>query len=165
MLPRFELMSLTIFTYPLIVGLAWGLVISMVKVENQKASVPIERLNWLLLGVFFSSWLGAKLLFLLTVNESSVLITRANFWLGGGFVFYGGLILSIVFVGILIKLKKIECSSIKYFNFSFNFWPCNWKDCLLFFLVVALGLKAITVLLLGLRMQCVTQYNFMSLSA
>lgn len=41
--------------------------------------------------------MGAKALFLLTTTEEG-LVTSSSFWLGGGFVFYGGLIGALSFI-------------------------------------------------------------------
>lgn len=41
-------------------------------------------------------WLGAKILFVLTVPTNQTIINQFDFWLGGGFVFYGALIMSLI---------------------------------------------------------------------
>lgn len=48
-------------------------------------------------GTFFSAWLGSKVLFLLTTTQDQ-LLTNSSFWLGGGFVFYGGLLFALVYI-------------------------------------------------------------------
>lgn len=52
-------------------------------------------------GIFLFSWLGAKILFYLTLPKNypyDDLLTQISFWTGGGFVFYGGLLGGIIFL-------------------------------------------------------------------
>jgi phosphatidylglycerol:prolipoprotein diacylglycerol transferase len=54
-------------------------------------------------GIFLSSWLGAKILFW-AVQELSVqqnLWQESSFWLGGGFVFYGGLLFAMFYIALI----------------------------------------------------------------
>ena len=83
----------TIYAYPLFIGLSWG-----IGYRFAEARIPssISRLqfSWWMLGLFLSSWIGAKILFIFTQDRWATddLIRASNFWLGGGFVFLGGLI-------------------------------------------------------------------------
>jgi phosphatidylglycerol:prolipoprotein diacylglycerol transferase len=81
--------GLTIYTYPLFIGLAWAFAFGY-SYERQANKSKFIIYSILL---FISSWLGAKLLFVLSTPDFFLpIITRFNFWTGGGFVFYGGLI-------------------------------------------------------------------------
>jgi phosphatidylglycerol:prolipoprotein diacylglycerol transferase len=59
-------------------------------------------------GLFISSWLGSKALFLITSASADLsLIQSFSFWTGGGFVFYGGLIAALLYI-----------LSLRFFNIS-----------------------------------------------
>mgnify|MGYP003586689654 CR=1 FL=1 len=97
MLPSLgEIFGITLFTYPLMMGLAWGFAYQMGGMVFEK---KISHLTWNLFfwGTFLTAWLGAKALFLLTISEEG-LATSSSFWLGGGFVFYGGLLGALSFI-------------------------------------------------------------------
>ncbi len=97
MLPTLgEFFGITLFTYPLMMGLAWGFAYQMGGMVFEK---KISHLSWNIFfwGTFLLAWLGAKALFLLTTTEEG-LVTSSSFWLGGGFVFYGGLIGALSFI-------------------------------------------------------------------
>lgn len=99
MLPRFEIFGIALYSYPLLMGAAWGLAMQVAKLLNSRQETPFRFLNLYLLGVFVSAWAGAKIFYLLTadVHGKEAAISSANFWLGGGFVFYGGLIFGLLF--------------------------------------------------------------------
>ena len=60
---------------------------------------------------FISAWVGAKVLFIMSVPASMKFISHQfNFWTGGGFVFYGGLIFSIFSSLIWLKFSPIRIS-------------------------------------------------------
>jgi len=108
-----------IYSYPLFLGLAIGICYFFSKhfFELKKISVPF---NWLFLGVFVSSWIFAKLFFLwfsTTELQSEIYVRQTYFWLGGGFVFYGGLIGAILFLLIYSKFTTYK------FNNSYLFIP------------------------------------------
>jgi phosphatidylglycerol:prolipoprotein diacylglycerol transferase len=98
MLPvLFEHSFLAIHTYPLMMGIAWGLGISLSfpyfeKLTNHKKFIYLWY--W---GVFTCAWIGAKLLFMMNVPENIPFSPEFSFWLGGGFVFYGGLLGALTF--------------------------------------------------------------------
>lgn len=78
-------------------GLAWGL-------AYQRAMS--RGLFW---GIFLSSWAGAKVFYLLFSlhPQAQASALSSSFWLGGGFVFYGGLLGAGAFVLIFsVVLKK-----------------------------------------------------------
>jgi len=73
-------------------GLAWG--IGYQFFFHHIGDQDRGKAQFLFWGTFLSAWLGAKSLFLLTAGDSlsSDFVSSASFWMGGGFVFYGGLI-------------------------------------------------------------------------
>ncbi len=86
---------LVLYSYPFFMGIGWamGYIVS----ENQlQKYLPNEKkiLPYIFLAIFLSSWVGSKILFLMVTTplERVVYARATNFWLGGGFVFYGGLI-------------------------------------------------------------------------
>ena len=115
MFPRFDIFGMALFSYPLLMGAAWGLGLQIVKTLDSRNTSRFKRLNLFLLGVFLFSWMGAKGFYLLSADFSGKehAIGNANFWLGGGFVFYGGLISGLVFT--LVFAWKTR-QSIKSFN-------------------------------------------------
>lgn len=99
MLPFFKIYNLTIYSYPLLMGVAWAIAYHLVNFLNIRFEIKFEKLKIFFWGCFLSSWLGAKLFFILTSQGLAdySYINSANFWLGGGFVFYGGLIFAFIF--------------------------------------------------------------------
>lgn len=93
MLPiLFHSKHFVLYSYPLLMGLAWGIGYQYFFYHIQNS----ERLRaqiffW---GLFIFAWMGAKTLFIITSGEafSSEFLSSSTFWMGGGFVFYGGLI-------------------------------------------------------------------------
>jgi len=86
-------------------GLGWGIAYQLF---FAKADIPPKYGHLLFWGIFIFSWIGSKLFFYFTtvaVNQENIL-AQASFWTGGGFVFYGGLIFSLLFLG-LYKLCKL----------------------------------------------------------
>lgn len=115
MLPiLFQNNNFILYSYPLLMGLAWGIgyQIFFHHIEDS-ARMRAQILFW---GVFISAWLGAKILFLITSahNLAQVYLTSSSFWLGGGFVFYGGLLGGIAFILIFQIWIKIAESWIKW---------------------------------------------------
>jgi phosphatidylglycerol---prolipoprotein diacylglyceryl transferase len=78
-------------------GIGWGVGYQIFLSRSSLAHRYTLLLFW---GIFLSSWLGAKVLFLLTAPEisSEKLMSNMNFWMGGGFVFYGGFLGAIIFL-------------------------------------------------------------------
>lgn len=91
-----------IYAYPLFIGLAWGIGFRLAEARLPE-SVPRKHFVFWMLGLFISSWIGAKVLFILTQDRwsTSELIQASNFWLGGGFVFLGGFLGGILFTLLL----------------------------------------------------------------
>jgi phosphatidylglycerol---prolipoprotein diacylglyceryl transferase len=101
--------SLIIYSYPLFMGIAWGL--SLKLCQKQIETYNLQKKNFLLLfwSTFIIAWVGSKLAFILFSSTNSFynLIQLDSFWLGGGFVFYGGLIFGILNVIFFTKILKI----------------------------------------------------------
>ena len=116
MFPSFWIGQIHIFTYPLILGLLFGLSFEFGKFLLVKKHQNFEGYRLFFLGCFFFSWVGAKILFLITLDKNILnkAITSQNFWIGGGFVFYGGLIFGLLFT-LIYSFRK----SLKITNFSF----------------------------------------------
>lgn len=97
--------DLILYSYPLLMGIGWGVAyqiyFSLIRLSRMKAQI----LFW---GIFLSAWLGAKVLFIITAKESTDLLFNSNFWTGGGFVFYGGLIAGFLFVTLFKFMSHIE---------------------------------------------------------
>jgi phosphatidylglycerol:prolipoprotein diacylglycerol transferase len=85
---------LTLYSYPLFLGLAFGVGFRLSLYIVEKYGVLPKLPPDLLITVFISSWIGAKLLFLLVSGQGNVELyaSSSSFWFGGGFVFYGGAI-------------------------------------------------------------------------
>jgi phosphatidylglycerol:prolipoprotein diacylglycerol transferase len=85
-------------------GLGWGVAYQVFFSRVQIRPIYGQLLFW---GIFLSSWIGSKLFFYFTTTKDSknALLFEASFWTGGGFVFYGGLLLALVFLW-LYKLFK-----------------------------------------------------------
>ena len=96
--------DLILYSYPLLMGLGWGVAYQLF---FAKADITPKYGQILFWGIFLSSWIGSKLFFYFTtesINQQDIL-SQASFWTGGGFVFYGGLIFALLFLGIYKILK------------------------------------------------------------
>ena len=116
MLPLlFEYGKIKIFSYPLFMGMAWGLVYKIClrnDILMQKGS--FHGLFW---GTFLFSWAGAKVFFLFSNDGHSFgyYLTKLEFWQGGGFVFYGGFIFGSCYVLIYsLILKKFPAERLAW---------------------------------------------------
>lgn len=116
MIPVFYLFGYKVFTYPFIMGSAWGVGYHISKYLNKKTE-SFKNFNLLFLIIFTSAWIGAKLFFILTADykTSTSLINNSNFWLGGGFVFYGGLLTSLLSVFLYSRIKKLSLKNFSIF--------------------------------------------------
>ena len=109
MLPiLFQNHDLILYSYPLLMGLGWGVAYQVFFSRVQIRPIYGQLLFW---GIFVSSWIGSKLFFYFTTTTDykNALLLEASFWTGGGFVFYGGLLFALVFLG-LYKLLKFPLS-------------------------------------------------------
>ncbi len=95
---------MSIHVYPFLVGIACG--ISFFYFNSYSKNKFSKNLLFLFL-VLTSSFLGAKLLFLLTLPKHiKFSISSVSFLNSGGYVFYGGLILGIISFYFFTKLNK-----------------------------------------------------------
>lgn len=80
-------------------GLAWGFGYFFTQYLFEKENLSTQPLRFLFIGLFFSSFLGAKLFFLwFSAGPKLYQYIYANyFWMGGGFVFYGGLVFGLMY--------------------------------------------------------------------
>jgi phosphatidylglycerol---prolipoprotein diacylglyceryl transferase len=104
---------LVLYSYPIMMGIGWGVAyqIFFSQLDSSLSKLKGQIIFW---GIFFSAWLGSKLFFYITHPQDLSLID-ASFWIGGGFVFYGGFIL-----GLLFLLPFIISDN----NFK-KFWPSS----------------------------------------
>lgn len=103
-----ESSGFTLHSYPFIVGMAWGLSYILSQRYLVPKSMTMRSFYILYIGVFISAFLGSKLLFIVNsyTGEFENIIFNSNFWLGGGFVFYGGLIAGSLFAIIYSLITK-----------------------------------------------------------
>lgn len=100
MLPiLFQHEPIIIFSYPLFWGLAWGIAYQYSRTLIEERGLDLKHHRLFFVFNFIAAWVGAKLLFLVVSAGASGVekLGQNSFWLGGGFVFYGGLIGSILF--------------------------------------------------------------------
>ncbi len=102
--------------YPLLIGIAWGLGFILfqyfIKIENLNFPNP----KTFAIYIFILSWLGGKLLFIITARnylEADILVS-SSLWLGGGFVFYGGFILGLIGSIIYFNYYKIKINDLSF---------------------------------------------------
>jgi len=101
----------TLYAYPLFMGLSWGVGYYLTRYLFEKKKETTAGLIPLFLGIFISSWIGAKVFFLIFSSQNKIYqyMYADYFWLGGGFVFYGGLIFALAFYLIYsLYLKKFS---------------------------------------------------------
>lgn len=101
--------SLILYSYPLLMGIGWGVAYQLFFAKAELKPRYGQLLFW---GIFLSAWVGSKVFFYLTTQDLTEkrLLTEASFWTGGGFVFYGGLIFGILFLG-LYKLCRFPLTT------------------------------------------------------
>lgn len=113
----FESPYFILFAYPLFMGMAWGIAYYLSRFLLEKNKLNSKPLLPLFLSVFLSSWIGAKLFFLAFSAQDNFdrYLYADNFWLGGGFVFYGGLIFGLVtFLIFSLVIKKFPFNQSKF---------------------------------------------------
>lgn len=101
----------TLYSYPLFMGLAWGVGFYLSQFLFDKYKEDSSKLFKLYVGIFISAWGGAKVFFLIFSSQHKIhqYLYANYFWLGGGFVFYGGLIFGLIFYFIYsLWLKKFN---------------------------------------------------------
>jgi len=127
MFPKlFDAFGLTLYSYPLFLGLAWGLSFRLCEARYPKTLNKSSFILWFI-GVFVCSWIGAKLLFVFTQDKwvETELLSQSNFWLGGGLVYLGGMLAGGIFTFIFAKIKKIPLS-----DFDFSIVPMLYSHSL-----------------------------------
>jgi phosphatidylglycerol:prolipoprotein diacylglycerol transferase len=103
--------EIIIYAYPLMMGLGWGIAYQLF-MQGLPQTFSRSFSQFVFWGLFLSSWLGAKAFFLLTRPEDLKIAEDLSFWTGGGFVFYGGLILGTIFLSSLRLLKPKESATV-----------------------------------------------------
>lgn len=95
----FESSFFTLYAYPLFMGLSWGVGFYLTRYLFESFKLDTKALLPLFGGIFAMSWIGAKVFFLMFSSQQKVhqYLYADEFWLGGGFVFYGGLIFGLIF--------------------------------------------------------------------
>lgn len=111
MLPNFSIAGESFYTYPLFIGICWALAFILIKREN----VLNNKRQFILffIGLFGSSWVGAKLLYLLSVSSS--VSSYPEFWSGGGFVYFGGLLSGVIYTYLFFTISKIPLIKLNKF--------------------------------------------------
>ena len=91
--------DLILYSYPLLMGVGWGVGYQIFFSLHDLSTKLAQILFW---GIFLLAWVGSKVFFLInsSTESSTTLAYDISFWTGGGFVFYGGLIFVLVFLGI-----------------------------------------------------------------
>ncbi len=84
------------YIYFIFIGSAWGIAYKLGKYFLNRYNISISGYNYLFFGLFISSFFGAKILFFFTDFKAHSFF-NTKFLLGGGFVFYGGLIGGLIF--------------------------------------------------------------------
>ncbi|MFZ8934106.1 MAG: prolipoprotein diacylglyceryl transferase [Bacteriovoracaceae bacterium] len=104
----FESASFTLFSYPLFMGLSWGLAYRLSQYFLERMNISEKGFAGLFWGIFVFSWIGSKIFFL-AFSSGGEFVQHSkslSFWLGGGFVFYGGLIFSLLYLGFYCFVLK-----------------------------------------------------------
>lgn len=106
--PVITLFGESIYAYPLFMGIAWGVGYHIVRYEVARLSSSLKGFYLFFWGNFIASWLGAKIFFLLFSSGDQALqhSLHHGFWLGGGFVFLGGLVFGLLYTFLLIGFFK-----------------------------------------------------------
>ncbi len=110
-----EVSGFVIYSYPLFIGLSWGLSYRLGEARYPELLGRKRYVFWFV-GVFLFSWIGAKLLFLLTQDQwkNTELLVNSNFWLGGGFVYLGGLLGGAAFSLIFLIQQKLNFKALEF---------------------------------------------------
>lgn len=104
----FHLFQEPIYSYPLMMGLGWGIGFNITLSLWLESKKKLSDLLILFLGTFLFGWIGAKVFFLIfSMPERAIDYAKEfNFWFGGGFVFYGGLVGALIFASIFTQVKR-----------------------------------------------------------
>ena len=123
MLPYFTIGSLTLFTYPLLLGVNIGLAYRLIQYFQTEEGKPISSVRVYFPALLGFTWLGSKVLYLVTSFgiDQSELALKPSFWLGGGLVFYGGLIGGGIFSWLYFTSNKISYKRISFLAVIMSF--------------------------------------------
>ena len=114
----FSSSTFTLYSYPIFLGLALGVVYYTafyLFLSTNRKEVIFHKIFW---PAVICAWIGAKVFFLLSVKAiqtTDELVWNSSFWLGGGFVFFGGLIFALVYMLIGVWRKWFSISDISLF--------------------------------------------------
>jgi len=102
--------SFPIYTYPLFMGVAWGISYYWSRTLFDFLSFDKIKFRAFYWGIFIFAWIGAKLLFVATTQtyDRFDLLRSQHFWAGGGFVFYGGLLGGLFFSFLALKFRIVS---------------------------------------------------------
>ena len=105
----------TLYSYPLFLGLSWGIGYNLLKTIIGSEKKSQIRFNVMFFMIFLFAWIGAKIFYILfsklpvSSTTSFEYLSSTNFWFGGGFVFYGGLLGGLTFfLFYSLILKKFD---------------------------------------------------------
>lgn len=103
----FKLFGSSVYSYPLLMGIGWGMAYNLSITHWRKLGLPDKDLNLFAIFSFLFGWIGAKVFFLIFSTPDKVFYygKEINFWLGGGFVFYGGFVFALGFALLFFKLR------------------------------------------------------------
>ncbi len=89
-------------------GIGWGMAYNLSLENWRRAELNIKILQIFITLSFILGWIGAKVFFLVfsTPNQVFYYAKEMNFWLGGGFVFYGGFVFVALFALTFFYLRK-----------------------------------------------------------
>ena len=89
-------------------GIGWGMAYNLSTQQWQKLGLNTKSLQIFTSLSFLVGWIGAKVFFLIFSTPDQVLYyaKEVNFWLGGGFVFYGGFVFVLLFALLYFYKKK-----------------------------------------------------------
>ncbi|OFZ14158.1 MAG: hypothetical protein A2X86_04720 [Bdellovibrionales bacterium GWA2_49_15] len=104
-----------LYAYPLFLGFAWGIAYTYSLVVAQEMGIDAFKFKIYSLGLFASTWIGAKIFFwIFSAEINATVIKSINFWMGGGFVFFGGLVFGTIFTMVhnhYFKLINVEMAA------------------------------------------------------
>ncbi len=106
-----------LYSYPLFMGLAWGVGYHLTKSLLERYS-NLQGYGFFFWGNFTAAWIGSKVFYLVFSSGGQVELyaSSSSFWLGGGFIFYGGLIFGLLFSLVSIFVfKKFSLNKLAYF--------------------------------------------------
>ncbi len=97
-----------IYSYPLLMGLGWGMGYNVTLSLWEKCGLSSKILKIYFFISFIMAWVGAKIFFLIfsMPEKATDYSLEVNFWLGGGFVFYGGLVFAGLFSLAFFKINR-----------------------------------------------------------